>query len=71
MAIHKILFCGSDFPCKVYNLFVFQILLHNTCVIREVDVIMDKDQLEELVQSKIEEVNNLLQQIEDVIRNMA
>jgi len=38
-------------------------------VIREVDVIMDKDQLEELVQSKIEEVNNLLQQIEDVIRN--
>ncbi len=69
MAIHKILFCGSDFPCKVYNLFVFQILLHNTCVIREVDVIMDKDQLEELVQSKIEEVNNLLQQIEDVIRN--
>lgn len=69
MTICKIFFCGSNFRCKVYNLFVFQILLHNTCVIREGDLIVDKDQLEELVESKIEQVNNLLQQIENVIRN--
>jgi len=32
MAICKIFFCGSNFQCKVYNLFVVQVLLHNNYI---------------------------------------